>query len=607
MSILCSLIKVLNVLALEVGLDRLPETASLPDASKLRLTIAVAVHPDKNPEKQDWANDLTQRLNNAWDCFKAGRHACPPSAYDAAYDSSDEEEQDQEDKADEDQKKPKDKAPEDKTPEDPLRRRVYLLTFAHPKDQGRRKPSDFTRAQFAAIVMQVYQDVLPSVTVEYFAVFREMHKNGLPHFHMAIKCSASHRWVTVAKELRAKHALWVSFSSRDGGYSSAFRYGYCPSPNKPLQELDPTPLLSDGHPHPLEAAQAPFYARGRRTSAFSGMADATTSSCKKSKRLEMFDTIVKEDIKTGDQLESKALAAYADGDGALLDTLLKSRESSQLVKRARDIASAPARAARRSMSRLALLQQASQKTCSCQGEWVPAAEAVLTKNGVSFRHFAHDVLRALKFGAQKGTVLCVVGPSNSGKSFLLAPLAEIYNTHYKPPATTSFPLIGVFDYEILLWQDYRVGGDKVAWHELLSLFEGDTVHVAMPQSQVLGHRDEKMLLPIFLSSSGRLLGPDAEQTEHMNNRVNYLQLAHAMPAAEIRKIAACGPCFGRFVLAHGEPPASAPPLSQASPSSQCCADPDDEWCSKTGMKHACDGCGKSKWGRPFCSATGKAH
>ena len=99
-----------------------------------------------------------------------------------------------------------------------------------------------------------------------FVVFLERHSpsadggQGQVHFHVAIKASASFRFMPYKRALRERHGLATHWSTLHTGYWSAVRYGCVPSSKKPLLELDPTPFAwSCRGPHPplFEVAQEP--------------------------------------------------------------------------------------------------------------------------------------------------------------------------------------------------------------------------------------------------------------------------------------------------------------------------------------------------------------
>ena len=122
------------------------------------------------------------------------------------------------------------------------------MTFSYPREPqpGRKTPADFDRESFGKLLEEVYAKVYPDMRILYYAVFKEQHKKGSDaaqriHYHASLKTGKQHKWARLAAELRSR-GVFCSFSCREGGgYSSAFRYGYCPTARKPISELDPQP------------------------------------------------------------------------------------------------------------------------------------------------------------------------------------------------------------------------------------------------------------------------------------------------------------------------------------------------------------------------------
>ena len=96
-------------------------------------------------------------------------------------------------------------------------RRVYLVTFPHPQTDGRRAPADFSREQFGKLILRAFEDSIPSLKVEYLAVFRERHASGATlaereiHYHVSVKSNRQHRWEPIARQ--------VALASRGSEYS----------------------------------------------------------------------------------------------------------------------------------------------------------------------------------------------------------------------------------------------------------------------------------------------------------------------------------------------------------------------------------------------------
>ena len=87
----------------------------------------------------------------------------------------------------------------------------------------------------------------------------------------------------------------------------------------------------------------------------------------------------------------------------------------------------------------------------------------------------------LEKGRGKYRNILLTGPANCGKTFILNLLNVVYKT-FSNPTSPSFAWIGVENYEILFLNDFRWSSQILAWHDMLLLLEGQTVHLAAPKS-----------------------------------------------------------------------------------------------------------------------------
>ena len=110
------------------------------------------------------------------------------------------------------------------------------------------------------------------------------------------------------------------------------------------------------------------------------------------------------------------------------------------------------------------------------------AENLIHRNGIDLLVFATACRTLLEKGRGKYRNILLTGPANCGKTFILNPLNVVYKT-FSNPASTSFAWIGVENCEILFLNDFRWSSQILAWHDMLLLLEGQTVHL----SQLLNH------------------------------------------------------------------------------------------------------------------------
>lgn len=434
-------------------------------------------------------------------------------------------------------------------------RRVYLLTFAHPRERttGRLTPADMTKGDFAAYVVGAYSET--NKELDRWAVFEERHAGGLPHFHMVVRCTIPHRWRSIAGALREKR-IYIHVSTSHSMYHTAFAYCYLPSRRKPASDLDPSPLLSDGHPDAKLAAMPPRTARAieaqQSSQASTEEADGTNGTPKKkrrpSRRLMAYRAISGLGLTTVEKFKIVATAMDADGDSDLLEFALGCKDLDAFIKEAISFQEAPEVAKRRETSKVDILHAAKEDPCICNGDWYRAAEEVLETNNIPNSEFCSAVLSALKFGPQKKRNVYLHGPQSCGKSFLLEPLGRIFRAFKKPQQKTSFPLVGLPSKEVVLWHDFRYDTKEanLAWCDLLLWFEGKAFNIATPKNWSAADLEHTPTAPVFVTAKRRLVHPDDGETRMMDERFNYIELTKSM--ATIRHIPDCSRCFSCFVF-----------------------------------------------------------
>ena len=180
-----ALIEILNSLARH-GVQPIPAGADAAAAKALYKRLLLVHHPDK-VSSGDYCKRSFLTLQRAWETYQSGRvptYPAPGEENGAGYD--------EEDNGDADSNAGSEHEQTGKTRKG---WRVDLITFAFPKDdpEGKKTPDDFTRKSFGELCKKVYEDVYTGLKVEYFAVFRELHKGSdqahmrRPHYHVAIK------------------------------------------------------------------------------------------------------------------------------------------------------------------------------------------------------------------------------------------------------------------------------------------------------------------------------------------------------------------------------------------------------------------------------------
>ena len=124
--------------------------------------------------------------------------------------------------------------------------KAILDSLDNPIVQGGRagRPRNDTGSRVAALV-----------------AFQEKHADGSLHYHVAIKLKVASRFATAKHTLRERHHLPSHWSCSHTQFWSAVRYGFIPSPKKPVVDSTPAQWTSDGKPLDLFAcSQEPFQA-----------------------------------------------------------------------------------------------------------------------------------------------------------------------------------------------------------------------------------------------------------------------------------------------------------------------------------------------------------
>ena len=606
-------------------------------------TLYLLLHPDKHGEfsGKPHGNRLVhfyKILNEVYDTYSKTTEKLEPP--DAAYFEKDEE-------ADSHNC---DKPPHE-TGKSRSGRRVYLITFSHPHCAERRAPSEFSRKEFAELLLKAYQAAIPGLSVAYMAVFQELHQSGTTdgarntHFHVAVKSSRQHPWAPIADYLRREHRVFVHFAMSGEGYASAFRYGWHPSKRKPLAELDKNFLLVDGaeaHPTPEEASKRKFWTGKKQKFSFdeeeAGSSSASSSSGEaeedneagvqqqetphKTRREPVwayaFRLIRDHNIKTGD-----AFAALAEKlDDARLLSLCMQRQAGSIVERALHLLEAEARLKRSQLSCLEILQQAAESPCTCArpGDWKAMALELLRLQKISPAEFAGVVLTAIRSGSSKGANVFIHGTTTSGKSWIVDPLRVIYKCHLTPPKKSGFPLQELPLKEVILWQDFRHDEDVLSWGSLLLLFEGTEITIRRPRTEYLGDVDYKVRQPVFVTSAAPMTHPGEEEQKMMDVRFHFIHFGKTVPSKQVRKVPPCGACFASLWLSFSTPPLNVPQLcsenscgantSHCQPSQGASSSnpelPRSDSSSSTVLLY-CGDCGLTLSSSPFCRATGQRH
>ena len=134
--------------------------------------------------------------------------------------------------------------------------------------------------------------------------------------------------------------------------------------------------------------------------------------------------------------------------------------------------------------RIDILKEARARPCVCAGQWQPSAKALFANNALREQDWRYAVLQSVEHGRSKGTLVCHAGHAgNEGKSFLFAPLAEVFGEDqvFSTPPPGSFPLVGLERHRGVLLDDWRFNEDIVGYPLQLLWFEGKPIVIASPE------------------------------------------------------------------------------------------------------------------------------
>ena len=162
------------------------------------------------------------------------------------------------------------------------------------------------------------------------------------------------------------------------------------------------------------------------------------------------------------------------------------------------------------------------------------------------------MLQALQVGACRGVNLAITGPLGSGKSTFFEALDLIFNVCGKPERDNSFPLCGIVEAEVLLWQEFTWESKMCAFEDLLSMMAGEKFGVRRPGKPPLQFKNTS---PMFytawqpLTFKGRDVNQVSAYNMAMNERFKIRQWTRSLPTQNrLPRFPQCAHCFAGFVL-----------------------------------------------------------
>jgi len=418
--------------------------------------------------------------------------------------------------------------------EDARRQHVHY-THVRTRNPADRQPESFTRQSFWEHLERCYLAVYPEAAnatgsiLMFGAVAKEVGEvTSEEHHHAPTYSSIRHYWKKIADISYNLYRVKLNAVAHDG-YYSMYSYITKPSNKKPLETLDQEVFLSKAHPRGkmlkklLEAGAV--HAKAVAGKASKRTSDSGTAAEPGSKRFrsgELFGLVKTKGIRTAMEVQSLACKLACDGDLRLAEfcTTVGNDKLTHMVQGAVSVLEAPKSLALKGSSRMELLRWAAREhPCTCNGIWAPGAHRVLENNGENVRSFCLDVCRAIELGAKRGCNMAIIGEPGCAKSMVFEPFDDIFPVMGKPDSKSSFPLTGVLDSKVLVWQDWKHSDSIVQFEDLLSLLVGERIEIRVPNQKNVSFRNES---PLFFTSNSPLyvVRPDPQAMQRLNSAMS---------------------------------------------------------------------------------------
>lgn len=287
------------------------------------------------------------------------------------------------------------------------------------------------------------------------------------------------------------------------------------------------------------------------------------SAPKKRKRLsayELSEIISEKGIKTRTELLALAKEQQEQGKTDIAEFVVNRgpRVVAEVINTTLELNNAQGDLERSQTSRLDILRHAQEAECvaGCNGLWFYCAHQILERNGIKKASFAKAVLDLLEKGRGKYRNIIIVGPANTGKTFMLNPLNEIFRT-FSNPASTTFAWVGAELAECIFLNDFRWSPQVIPWHDFLLMLEGQTVHLPAPKTHYAKDLVFDNDTPIFSTGKHTMVYIkngviDERETEMMSVRWKVFYFNSQIAEEDQRDIPVCGKCFATLYTSQEE-------------------------------------------------------
>lgn len=472
-------------------------------------------------------------------------------------------------------------------------RMTYLVTYSQ---------ADLTRfpkrEDFAWLVVGLFNDSDAQGRVEYWACGREAHPNTSGfHYHLALKLTTVMRWNQVKTMLMEDHDVVVNFSGEHNMYPYAQRYAVKEDPDAVFSPNHP-PLAALGSPKTKKAvAKRRLNAKAaREAQAAQPTTDNTPSSSRPTTRsqsrraqesnpeaaaqkqpkvprvgkFEVSRYIAEHNIEDVQHLWAAARVRMDAGENDLarflIDRQARPKEISSLFEGNSNLENSLAPADRpEPRARMEVLREVLRGSCvpGCEQRWFRSAIEILEHNRIDVLTYAQSMRVLLEKGRGKRRNIMIIGPKDSGKTFLMDPIRFIFKT-FLNPADDKYTWQDAEHCEAMFFNDFRWSKSMIRWNDLLVLLEGHPVRFPVPKNQrakdILFTRD----VPIFGTSRCRVTygkddNDEDDETKGVgmeNGMMKVRWVVYHLPFSipNIVEMDPCPRCYANLVF-YGDPTA----------------------------------------------------
>jgi hypothetical protein len=482
--------------------------------------------------------------------------------------------------------------------DDKARRRVYLVTFPHPRNALSATgiplvaPESMSKRALlekllAACAQPDYADARSQhrnsfVDVLRTGVFFELHKEdeagaAHKHGHSPLYACEKFGYLPVKRALLRRFGLASHWSCTHDGYWSAVRYLFVPSPQKPAGALDRAPVLwgkLGPHPQLQDCCHEPLTAAATAARRLAQEHKAAEEGQREPRatELDVWPLVVKNGFKNTPNCRNAhlELIEFAKRCCSYATQAFLFKIRSRLPELIDDIwqwetVEETLLLGRR--SRVESMRAAWATACVCSGLYGTAVVESLHANSIDVRQVCVDIMASLHLGrCEKVPVLVFAGSrGGEGKSLFLKSLFTVFGYEYvfSKPEVSSFPLLDLPGKSVAFLDDWRFDDSVLSYSSQCLWYDGSPLQIARPQNQtgVKGHLLYRGTAPIFATTklqdikALRFAAADDPQTGCPRDAETSMVLRrlkiyefNARIAKPIGNLPYCGHCFADLVL-----------------------------------------------------------